>query len=133
MLLGMMRLLSIKDLKDLSFPGRGDYRHAGPKGPEEAFFYGCARGGQAPALRLSRPSPFHRRARACPSPCYRVHARLRGTGPRPTGQEGILLAMRHSGSGEPELQSFTPHLANRDNLVNPAHILVQNPAHFFIL
>ena len=27
------------------------------------------RGGQAPARRLSRPSPFHRRARACPSPC----------------------------------------------------------------
>ena len=28
-----------------------------------------ARGGQAPALRFARPSPFHRRARACPSPC----------------------------------------------------------------
>ena len=25
--------------------------------------------GQAPALRFARPSPFHRRARACPSPC----------------------------------------------------------------
>ena len=28
-----------------------------------------ARGGQAPALRFARPSPFHRSARACPSPC----------------------------------------------------------------
>ena len=28
------------------------------------------RGGQAPALRLSRPPPPHRRARACPSPCF---------------------------------------------------------------
>ena len=34
-----LRLLSIKDLKDLSvFGSRGYYRHAGPKGPEEMFF-----------------------------------------------------------------------------------------------
>ena len=32
-------------------------------------FHVNARGGQAPALRYARPSPFHRRARACPSPC----------------------------------------------------------------
>ena len=33
------RVLPIKDLKDLSvFWGRGFYRHAGPKGPEEVFF-----------------------------------------------------------------------------------------------
>ena len=39
MLLGTMRLLSIKDLKDLRvFSVGGDYRHAGPKGPEETFF-----------------------------------------------------------------------------------------------
>ncbi len=25
--------------------------------------------GEAPALRCAKPSPFHRRARACPSPC----------------------------------------------------------------
>ena len=48
MLLGMMRLLSIKDLKDLSFPGRGDYRHAGPKGPEETFFTGALAGDRPP-------------------------------------------------------------------------------------
>ena len=30
--------VQIKDLKDLSvFFGLGDYRHAGPKGPEETF------------------------------------------------------------------------------------------------
>ena len=75
-------MLRIKDLKDLSvFSSAGYYRHAGPKGPEEAF--------------------FHRRARACPSPCLgrenglglrsffaRVE-RSRGTGPRATGQEGF--------------------------------------------
>ena len=34
-----MRVLSIKDLKDLSvFYRRGDYRHAEPNGPEEMFF-----------------------------------------------------------------------------------------------
>ena len=43
--------------------------------------------------------------------------RSRGTGPRATGQEGVFLATRRSGSGDPELQSY---LANRDNLVNPA-------------
>ena len=56
-----MHLLYIKDLKDLSvFFGWGYYRHAGPKGPEEVFSYASDRGGQAPALRLSRPFPFHR-------------------------------------------------------------------------
>ena len=34
-----LRVLRIKDLKDLSFfRSAGDYRHAGPKGPEEMFF-----------------------------------------------------------------------------------------------
>ena len=35
------------------------------------------RGGQAPALRFSRPPPFHRRARACPSPCLDRHGKRR--------------------------------------------------------
>ena len=40
-----MHLLSIKDLKDLSvFLVRGDYRHAGPKGPEEVFSRERSRG-----------------------------------------------------------------------------------------
>ena len=55
-----------------------------------------ARGGQAPALRFARPSPFHRRARDRPSPCldrengpgrrafFARVLRLRGTGPRAT-------------------------------------------------
>ena len=79
-------------------------------------FDGCDRGGQAPALRLSRPPPFHRRARACPSPCLgrngktvgwrAVFARVersRGTDPRATGQGRVLFAMRRSGAGKPEL------------------------------
>ena len=34
-----MRVLQIKDLKDLSvYREMGYYRHAGPKGPEEMFF-----------------------------------------------------------------------------------------------
>ena len=64
------------------------------------------RGGLAPALRLSRPSPFHRRARACPSPClgrgnsFGVRAvfaqseRSRGTGPRATGQKVLVTGGR---------------------------------------
>ena len=48
MLLGTMRLLSIKDLKDLRFPRSGDYRHAGPKGPEEKFFTGAIAGDRPP-------------------------------------------------------------------------------------
>ena len=52
---------------------------------------------------------------------------LRGSGDR-GGQapalrvkEGVFLAMRRSGSGDPELRSY---LANLGNLVNPAHILL---------
>ena len=52
-----LRLLQIKDLKDLSFSVGGYYRHAGPKGPEEmsvlrdGLGHADDRGGQAPALR----------------------------------------------------------------------------------
>ena len=49
MLLVAMRLLDIKDLKDLSvFGSRGYYRHAGPKGPEEMFFAGVIAGDRPP-------------------------------------------------------------------------------------
>ena len=45
MLLVAMRVLSIKDLKDLSvFGSRGYYRHAGPNGPEEMFLRERSRG-----------------------------------------------------------------------------------------
>ena len=45
MLLAALRVLRIKDLKDLSvFFGWGFYRHAGPKGPEEVFSRECSRG-----------------------------------------------------------------------------------------
>ena len=66
-----------------------------------------ARGGQAPALRYARPSPFHRRARACPSPCCDLEGnglgrraffarvgRSRGTGPRATVREKPSLYRR---------------------------------------
>ena len=113
-----MRVLHIKDLKDLrAFCGRGAIDMQDLKDLKR-FFHVNDRGGQAPALRYARPSPFHRRARACPSPCLdreengvglrAVFARVersRGTGPRATGPEGVLFAMRRSGSGAPELQS----------------------------
>ena len=54
--------------------------------------------------------------------------RSRGTGPRATGQGAVLLAMRRSGSGDPELQ-FLVNLANRDNLENLAHLFA-NFAHY---
>ena len=45
-----LRVLRIKDLKDLRFfSSVGYYRHAGPKGPEEVFSRERSRG-QAPAL-----------------------------------------------------------------------------------
>ena len=53
-----LRVLPIKDLKDLSLLGiGGDYRHAGPTDLKR-FFYMNDRGGQAPALRFARPPPF---------------------------------------------------------------------------
>ena len=46
-----LRVLQIKDLKDLSFLGiGGDYRHAGPTDLKRCFHVND-RGGQAPALR----------------------------------------------------------------------------------
>ena len=40
MLFAAVRLLSIKDLKDLSVLRSAPYyRHVGPKGPKEMFFY----------------------------------------------------------------------------------------------
>ena len=104
MLLGMMRLLSIKDLKDLSFLSRGDYRHAGPKGPEEIFSRVRSRGTGPRTTMKKTPTPS-RRARACPSPClgrgndlgwravFAQIERSRGTGPRATGQEGDLVTV----------------------------------------
>ena len=44
-----LRLLQIKDLKDLRFfRTAGYYRHAGPKGPEEVFFTGVIAGDRPP-------------------------------------------------------------------------------------
>ena len=87
-------MLRIKDLKDLSFLSVGVTIDMQDLKDLKRFFHANDRGGQAPALRLSRPapfhrraarprrrathtpalrfarpSPFHRRARACPSPC----------------------------------------------------------------
>ena len=61
---------------------------------------------RAPALRYARPSPFHRRARACPSPClgqgngfgwrafFAQVGRSRGTGPRATVCQAASLHRR---------------------------------------
>ena len=65
----VLHLLPIKDLKDLSvFFRRGYYRHAGPKGPEEMFSRARSRG-TGPRATVCKAASFHRRARACPSPC----------------------------------------------------------------
>ena len=85
-----------------------------------------ARGGQAPAT-VCKAVSVYRRARACPSPCLgrgnglclrSVFARVersRGTGPRATGPGGVLLAMRRSGAGAPELRSLV-HAGDRGGL-----------------
>ena len=68
-------LLQIKDLKDLSvFFRRGYYRHAGPKGPEEMFSRARSRG-TGPRAPVCKAASFHRRARACPSPCLGLHGK----------------------------------------------------------
>ena len=111
------------------------------------FFAGVIAGDRPPRYG-EKKRVVYRRARACPSPClgrgngwlacgFRAGRRSRGTGPRATGQEGILFAMRRSGSGEPELRSLghagdrggqapalRTHLANLVNPANPAHILL---------
>ena len=120
-------LLSIKDLKDLSFLVSDYYRHAGPNGPEEMFSRVRSRG-TGPRATVFKAVSVYRKARACPSPCLDregngfgwrlVFARVgrsRGTGPRATGQGAVLLATRRSGAGAPELQSLA-NLGNRANL-----------------
>ena len=89
-------MLSIKDLKALSVFFVGGSIDMQDLKDLKRCFHVKVRGGQAPALRFSRPSPFHRRARACPSPCLGLgkgfglrafFARVvgsRGTGPRAT-------------------------------------------------
>ena len=99
-----LRLLSIKDLKDLS-----------------VFFVGDA-------IDMQVLKDLKR--------CF-SRERSRGTGPRATGPEGVLLAMRRSGAGAPELQSLEhasdrggqapalrTNLANLGNRDNPAHLLL---------
>ena len=101
-------MLQIKDLKDLRILfGQGYYRHAGPKGPEEMFSYAGTIAGDRPP-RYGGKRAVYRRARACPSPCYRVHERSRGTGPRATVDEAAARLTR-SGAGAPELRSPAPN------------------------
>ena len=96
-----LRLLPIKDLKALRVSlSAGDYRHAGPKGPEEI----CLPNHSRCAIR-SGLGP-----RGCPSPCVWIPSALirhflplRGdTCLTPVGQDRLILP--RSGSGEPELQ-----------------------------
>ena len=97
MFFAALRVLPIKDLKDLRFFRRRVTIDMQVLTDLKRFFHVNDRGGQAPALRYARRSPFHRRARACPSPCLdRNGKRLglraffarvgcsRGTGPRAT-------------------------------------------------
>ena len=96
-----MHLLPIKDLKDLSvFYSAGDYRHAGPKGPEEMFFTGVIAGDRPPRYGMQDRLPFtvgrgtgHRHAAIGTENGFgwrSVFARVersRGTGPRATGKK----------------------------------------------
>ena len=90
MFLAAVRLLHIKDLKDLSVFSPGGSIDMQVLKDLKRVFRGCV-------FSL-------RRARACPSPSYRVHERSRGTGPRATGLGRVFLLIC-SGSGEPELQT----------------------------
>ena len=54
-----LRMLQIKDLKDLRFfRSARFYRYAGPKGPEEVFFTGVIAG--------DRPPRYEKKRRALP-------------------------------------------------------------------
>ena len=89
--------------------------------------------GEGPRATVCKTVSFHRRARACPSPCLgqgngvgwrSIFARVersRGTGPRATGQEGSPL---HTPFGIRRSRTTVScsNLANLANLVNPAHI-----------
>ena len=66
-----LRVLPIKDLKDLSLFSRRSAIDMQDLKDLKRFFHVNARGGLSPALRYARPPLFHRRARACPSPCFR--------------------------------------------------------------
>ena len=74
------------------------------------------------------PVPRHASVGKENSLCLRaIFARVersRGTGPRATGPERVLLSMRRSGAGDPELQFSAPNLANLVNPENPVHLLL---------
>ena len=106
-----VRLLHLKDLKDLrALLCRRYYRHAGPNGPEEVFFAG-AETCEGPALRARQGFLLPVRDLAIPNYRlgHRARERLRGTGPRATVGGAA-----------------SPNPANRENLVNPAPNLVFN-------
>ena len=120
-----MRVLQIKDLKDLSvLLVRRCYRHAGPKGPEEMFLTGVLAGetrsparvaGEGPRATVVKAASIHRRARACPSPCldrngkwrwpmddFRVDRTLAGDRPPRYGCEAALRSsLCRAGSPDP--------------------------------
>ena len=75
-----VRLLSIKDLKALRFFLSAFSIDMQVLTDLKSFFTGAC-------------FPL-RRARACPLPSHRAHERSRGTGPRATGQAGVLLLRR---------------------------------------
>ena len=77
MFLAALRVLPIKDLKDLrAFFSRGYYRHAGPKEPEEVFSHERSRG-TGPRATVDEAVSLYRRAWA-----LACHTRMRAGFPR---------------------------------------------------
>ena len=62
---------------------------------------------RAHALRLSRPSPFHRRARACPSPCHRAPKKTSLVLFRSVGPKTLLLTLEIAGDRPPRYEKKT--------------------------
>ena len=60
--------------------------------------------GTGPRATVGEAASFHRRARACPSPCFGHMNARGGQAPALRAWKGVLLLIR-SGSGDPELQT----------------------------
>ena len=114
-----LRVLSIKDLKDLSvfFDRRDTIDMQDLKDLKRRFSRERSRG-TGPRATVCKAVSVYRRARACPSPCldregnglslrafFAQIGRSRGTGPRATVGEAAARLTR-SGSGDPELRSL---------------------------
>ena len=122
---------TIKDLKDLSFLSVGVTIDMQVLKDLKRFFHGCNRGGQAPALRFSRPSPLtvgrgpvprHASVGEMPGPAFGFRVGRTIAGDRPPRYGPGEGSFRHAPFGIRRSRTtvFCSNLANRDNLVNPA-------------